>query len=336
MNKIICEMCGTVYPDTAHQCPICGCAQPSDPQMQANQPQAEEAAAGYTYVKGGRFSKSNVRKRNNMAKAAAVYEQDDMDEDEIPKESNRGLTIAIIVLLLAIIAVAAYIYIRFFAGSGSGKEKPVVTTPVVTTTPVITTTQPTTPPATTPEPTTTVETTPDKSCTGVTLTDQSVTFSNLGGVWTLTATVEPADTVDQLTFTSSDPTVATVDANGRIIAIGNGTATITVSCGTASAQCAITVQVPEENKDLRFNAYEPFEGSLTKGSYFSLKLYDKNDKNRTALEVTNWTSSKPGVATVTEEGGVKAVSTGTTEISCTYEGWVYTCKIIVTEEKKNN
>lgn len=332
MNKIICEMCGTVYPDTAHQCPICGCAKPADAQMQSSQAVAEEAAAGYTYVKGGRFSKTNVRKRNNMAKAAAVYEQDDMDEDEIPKESNRGLTIAIIVLLLAIIAVAAYIYIRFFAGSGSGKEKPVVTTPVSTTTPAITTTQPTTPPATTPEPTTTVETTPDKSCTGITLADQSVIFDTVGAVWTLTPTVEPVDTVDQISFTSSDPTVATVDANGRIIAIGNGSATITVSCGSVSAQCAITVQVPEVNENLRFNTYEAFEGSLTKGSAFRLELYDKTDKDRTALEVAEWTSSKPSVATVSKDGLVTAVSTGTAEITCTYKGWVYTCKIIVTAE----
>ena len=26
MNKIICDVCGTDYPETAAQCPICGCA----------------------------------------------------------------------------------------------------------------------------------------------------------------------------------------------------------------------------------------------------------------------------------------------------------------------
>ena len=25
MSKIICDICGTTYPDTAEQCPICGC-----------------------------------------------------------------------------------------------------------------------------------------------------------------------------------------------------------------------------------------------------------------------------------------------------------------------
>ena len=26
MSKIICDVCGTSYPDTAEQCPICGCS----------------------------------------------------------------------------------------------------------------------------------------------------------------------------------------------------------------------------------------------------------------------------------------------------------------------
>ena len=65
MNKIICDVCGTAYPETASQCPICGCARTSNTAVSADQ-LAEDAAAasGYNYVKGGRFSKSNVRKRN--------------------------------------------------------------------------------------------------------------------------------------------------------------------------------------------------------------------------------------------------------------------------------
>ena len=26
MSKIICEICGTTYPETASHCPICGCS----------------------------------------------------------------------------------------------------------------------------------------------------------------------------------------------------------------------------------------------------------------------------------------------------------------------
>ena len=30
MSKIICDVCGTSYPETATQCPICGCVRSSD------------------------------------------------------------------------------------------------------------------------------------------------------------------------------------------------------------------------------------------------------------------------------------------------------------------
>ena len=58
MNKIVCDLCGTSYPETAPQCPICGTAK-SD--TAKTKPDAE---SGYAYVKGGRFSHANVRKRN--------------------------------------------------------------------------------------------------------------------------------------------------------------------------------------------------------------------------------------------------------------------------------
>ncbi len=327
MSKIICDMCGTAYPDTAQQCPICGCAKPVDAQILSGVEAVEEAEDGYTYVKGGRFSESNVRKRNNMAKAAAAYEEDDYEENEEPKESNRGLTIAIIVLLLAIIAVAAYIYIRFFGPSGSDGTKVEATKPQITTTVQQTTTaEPTTPPETTPEVTTTVETTPDLSCTGITIKDQALSFDTIGSFFQIEATAEPANTPDQILFTSSDEKVATVDASGKVTAIGDGTATITVSCGSVSTQCAVTVYVPKQDATLKFNTFSPFEGSLEVGGAFNLKL---RDANKNVLEVTNWTSSKPGVATVNDEGYVVAKSAGVTIISCEYKGWVYECKIIV-------
>lgn len=330
MSKIICEVCGTAYPDTSPQCPICGCAKPADGSVQSSQVPEQETDGGYTYVKGGRFSEKNVRKRSNIAKASAMYVEDDPEDEEQPQESNRGLTIAIILLLLAIIAVAAYIYIRFFAPSGNSDKPKLTTTPAITTTiPDTTPTPTTTALETTPEVTTPAPTTTNLSCTGVTLQDQSINFDKAGAFWQLTPTVEPADTPDQITYSSADPKVATVDANGRIMAIGNGSTTITVTCGSVSAQCTVNVQIPQKDTNLRFNSADPFYGEITEGHGFRLKLYDKTDKNKTALEVTEWTSSKPGVATVSENGTVVGKSEGTTVISCVYKGWKYECTIAV-------
>ena len=68
MNKIICDVCGTMYPENASQCPICGCAKPANAAVTPEEgTSAENAAGAYVYTKGGRFSKNNVRKRNKNA-----------------------------------------------------------------------------------------------------------------------------------------------------------------------------------------------------------------------------------------------------------------------------
>lgn len=61
MSKIICDVCGSAYADTADQCPICGTAKRD---TNASKPDTQ-GEGGYTYVKGGRFSHANVRKHNS-------------------------------------------------------------------------------------------------------------------------------------------------------------------------------------------------------------------------------------------------------------------------------
>lgn len=61
---------------------------------------------------------------------------------------------------------------------------------------------------------------------------------------TLTATITPADATNkEVTWTSSNEAVATVDATGKVTAIAVGTATITVTTvdGSKTATCALTV-----------------------------------------------------------------------------------------------
>lgn len=62
MSKIICDVCGTSYPDTVNQCPICGKTKQDDSVSVVAAANAQDS--GYAYVKGGRFSHANVRKRN--------------------------------------------------------------------------------------------------------------------------------------------------------------------------------------------------------------------------------------------------------------------------------
>ena len=82
------------------------------------------------------------------------------------------------------------------------------------------------------------------SVTGVSL-DKTELSLTVGDTETLTATVAPANAANQsVTWASSAPSVATVDAAGKVTAVGAGTATITVTTvdGGFTATCAVTVR----------------------------------------------------------------------------------------------
>ena len=115
MSKIICEVCGTSYPETATQCPICGAAHMKDAKVVSEKAAAGSASSGsYTYVKGGRFSKANVKKRNQYQQQAPVPAADVEQEVEEPKRSsNKWLIVIALVLLVCVIAVIAYLATNF-------------------------------------------------------------------------------------------------------------------------------------------------------------------------------------------------------------------------------
>ena len=80
--------------------------------------------------------------------------------------------------------------------------------------------------------------------TDVTLDKTSLTLQEKGSA-TLTATVEPADATNKnVTWESSDISIATVDASGKVTAISAGSATITATAADGSgvsASCSVTV-----------------------------------------------------------------------------------------------
>ncbi len=102
--------------------------------------------------------------------------------------------------------------------------------------------------------------------TGVTLSPATL-FLHPEDAAALTATVTPNDTTDSLAWTSSDPTVATVDQNGVVTAVAPGQATITAQAGTASATCTVTVErpyVPPANPNYRIDVTTTEGGTVDK------------------------------------------------------------------------
>ena len=72
--------------------------------------------------------------------------------------------------------------------------------------------------------------------------NKSTTTIYTGANETLIATVEPNDTTDTVTWTSSNTAVATVDNTGKVTAVAPGTATITAKAGDKTATCTVTVE----------------------------------------------------------------------------------------------
>ena len=97
---------------------------------------------------------------------------------------------------------------------------------------------------------------------------------------TLTATVMPEDATDKtVTWSTSNAAVATVD-QGKIIAIGEGEAIITATCGEKSAQCKITVSKPVFTGKIYDGAVHGTKVNLRQGpdtSYPSLGRVNQGD-----------------------------------------------------------
>lgn len=76
-------------------------------------------------------------------------------------------------------------------------------------------------------------------CTGVEL-NISATSVEAEKTVSLTATLTPSNTTDAVSWNTSDDEVATVN-NGVVTGVAKGTATITVTCGSFSDTCSVTV-----------------------------------------------------------------------------------------------
>ena len=135
------------------------------------------------------------------------------------------------------------------------------------------------------------------------------TFNTIGNTLTLTATILPADATDKsIEWSSDNKSVATVDQNGTVKAVGNGTATITVAANDGSgvkASCVITVAQWVTSITLDQSTLTLNEGQSANLSVSSIVPDNAADKT------LKWTSSDGNIATVDQIGRVTAVSKGT-------------------------
>lgn len=328
MSKVICEICGTAYPDSAASCPICGYAGNSlegntllEEELPQSTPRRTEP------VKGGRFSKQNRKKEHAASTAVqprrespkAAHASRGKKTGKRKKNTTRRLAITAIVLLVLVLLVGAYIAMRFFIGRDSyrGTSLPSGSSDVAVSTT-----------GSVPEDT-------SVACMALRLDNvdlgTGVTFTGVGRVWKVNASPVPANTTDPISCASSDEGVvmaSVVDGQVQLLSVGPGSATITVSCGGASSTFSVICDFEAEPEDSTGDGRQ--EGVLALDvediSFFAAEeTYTLDPGVGIDPKAVSWASDDEDVAVVDEEGRVTAVGAGTCNITAELDGEKVSC-----------
>ena len=149
---------------------------------------------------------------------------------------------------------------------------------------------------------------------------------NVGSTLQLSTTIFPSNATNKtLTYSSSNTSIATVDANGKVTAKKAGTVTITVkSHNNKTATCKITVN----NVNATSISLNPMIKSLYEGESFSITA-SFSPSNTTNKSLT-YSSNNTNVATVDANGKVTAKKAGSALITVkTVNGVSAICRITV-------
>ena len=152
------------------------------------------------------------------------------------------------------------------------------------------------------------------------------------GEVTLTVTVTPEDaTIKDIEWSSSDESIAKVDATGKVTGVAEGTATITAKTveGGKTATSKVTVgpkEVPVEDVEFAEAEVTVIEGE---SAVVSVNFTPAGATNKNVT----YESSDEEVATVDAEGNVTGVKPGQATITVTTEDGGKTDECVVTVEK---
>ena len=137
----------------------------------------------------------------------------------------------------------------------------------------------------------------------------------------LQATVRDADggvlSGAPVDWKSSNANIATVDGDGLVHGVGQGSATITATSGSVTDQATVTVSPVPANAVV----VSPGEATLFVGETVTLKaaVTDANGDPLSGRPIS-WSTSSGSVATVSTSGVVTAVAPGTATITASSEG----------------
>lgn len=325
MSKIICDICGTTYQDTADCCPICGCSRDAAATLLGDELVMEEIVE-QPKARGGRFSAKKKKEIFDYDEVNAELEGQPVSEEENPydeeeeyEEGSRHNTVAVVLLtiLIAVLLFAAgFLFLRYYLPNLRSGSTDASTAAQV-------------------QESTVAATEYAIPCQSLVLTSGTAELSKEGQYFLIHVVAVPENTTDTIVYSSADESIATVTDDGRITAVSEGETVIYITCGNIQATCPVTCSfveettaptvaetVPEtqEEETTAATADPDVVLKLKKtdimlGVYYEYQLELDCDLEQDQVE---WSSEHPYIATVDEYGVVKALKSGTTSITAKY------------------
>ena len=152
----------------------------------------------------------------------------------------------------------------------------------------------------------------------VVVTPDTVTLSAIGQTVQLDAQVQyeagATSSGHTVVWSSRNPSVASVTSGGLVTALSNGTADITATAGQKQGKSTVTV-----SQAARTITVEPSSILLTKADETASLKASVLDENGQAVDgaVVTWAISDESVATVSDDGTVTAIRSGSAVVTAT-------------------
>ena len=338
MSKIICEICGTTYSESADSCPICGCSRDAAADFLKDDFLTEEFEDVMNldmHIPAKKkkeifdFDEVNAPVSEDPVEEDVPYEDEEEPEEEQERGHNVFVVILLTVLIVALLAAAGFVFVRYFLPNMKDNE-----VQIPETTAVIEATVPTVMP----------ETTELRiPCEMLILSSGTAELTKEGQYFLMHVQAIPEDTTDKIVYTSANESIATVTEDGRITAVSEGETEIIITCGNINNTCPVVVAYEEETLPPTEPTVEETVPETTVATEHAVKSDVTLKLKQTDIRLgvyyeyqllldcgleqneVEWKSEHPHIATVDANGVIKAVKDGTTSIIAKYGDQEVSC-----------
>ena len=356
MRKIVCDICGTTYPETAECCPICGCVREPDQSYGGEDllagngrfPERKKEIFDFDEVNPEPEPEYDLYSDEEEEDDVASYEDEEAEYEEEPSGHSTLLVILLTVLIAGLLLVAGFLAVRFLLPGRNQDKNAVATTQAAAQEDLLfaETTEATIP------------------CDTLTIfSGMRAELSAEGQYFLLNVKAMPENTTDKIIYTSANESIATVTEDGRITAVSEGETTVFISCGKISQECPVIVKYVEETVPATTEAVTAETEAVSQsddvpqetqseataaettasntavdpnvvlklkktdimlGVYYQFTLELDCDLEQDQVQ---WSSEHPHIATVDDKGVVTAVKSGTTSITAKYGDQEVQCMV---------